>query len=201
MGRLTGKYTLEDIVRTMLKKNSKGVYVECNNLLEAFNEFKKATNGFIYQQRRINITEQNQELVAKYNKIFTVDRKLVTKPDKRCKTGYREEIEYEYTYFGKKTTLKELNKENGGIFISIPIKFETLLDLIPYFTYKVASSGMNKKEDITTMHITISDKSYSEEKLEDKLKYNTFDINTEYYYRHELSILYAEVIKEYKLTE
>ena len=95
MGRLTGKYTLEDIVRTMLKKNSKGVYVECDNLLEAFNEFKKATNGFIYQQRRINITEQNQELVAKYNNLFTIDKKLVTKPDKRCKTGYREEIEDE----------------------------------------------------------------------------------------------------------
>lgn len=193
MGRLTGKYTLEDIVRTR--------YTECNNLLEAFTEFKKATNGFIYQLRRVNVTETNQELVAKYNKAFVVDKKLVTKPDKRCKTGYREEIEYEYTYFNKKTTLKELNREDGGIFISIPIKFKTLLDLIPYFTYKASFAKFSEEKGESIMHVTISDKSYLEEKLEDKLKYNTFDFNTEYYYRHELSILYAEVIKEYKLME
>lgn len=111
--------------------------------LECFEIFKKKTGGVIHQMLKVEVTENNQELLAQKCPAFKVYTFETEKEDKRFKSGKRKEVFYNYEYNGEKyPNLKELNKKFGGIYIPIDIHFNTLLDIIPYYPYVVAMANM-----------------------------------------------------------
>ena len=106
--------------------------------------------------------------------------------DKRIKNGQREEKYLTYTYYGKEYTLKELNKK--GIWITIDIPFDTLLDLIPYYPYIVSMACGGT--------VYISQQSFVDEELEDHLEGGWYSDFWQYY-KKELQDHYQEVVLEY----
>lgn len=102
-----------------------------------FLEFKRKTKGTLYQRHKVTVTEYNQEFVKEHCQAFNYIRHERVVADKRCKDDKRTEYFYEYHYYDKKYTLKELNKH--GVYVTIDIHFDTILDLIPYYPYIVSS--------------------------------------------------------------
>lgn len=116
-----------------------------------FIAFKKRTGGVIHQHKKIKVSEWNQKDVEAHCpafKVFEHTRKL---PDKRTKSGFREETYYTYEYYGKEyKNLKELNKKN--VYVTIDITFDTLLDILPYYPYTISFCSCN--EDTETVFIS-----------------------------------------------
>ena len=129
-----------------------------------FLAFKEATGGVMHQHKKITLTPWNHEDVKKLCPNFGYQEHTRIVPDKRQKSGQREETYITYTYWDKEYTLKELNKK--GIWITIDIHFNTLLDLIPYYPYIVGMCSHNNGKEV----IYISDQSFVDEELEDHLK-------------------------------
>ena len=155
-----------------------------------FLAFKKATGGVLHQHRKFLVTPWNHEEAERLCSNLKIVEHKKTVSDKRVKTGEREEIYYTYTYWGKEYTLKELNKK--GIYIDIEIRFDTLLDLIPYYPYIVCVSAWNDGKEV----VYISDKSYVDEQLENYLSrgfYSDFWQN----YKKELQDHYIKIILKY----
>lgn len=94
---------------------------------ECFDIFKKKTGGVIYKLTPVTVTKNNDQLVAKYNQFF----KIKTEQNDKGK------IVVFYEYFGQRMTLNALNRK--GVVIERPVRFNTLLDLIPYYPYVVVS--------------------------------------------------------------
>lgn len=159
MSKLTGEYDLYDHVmseKTYTRKN-----YEVADLLECFEIFKEKTDGVIYKPMLIkNIDEFNQELVAKYKDemLFKIIKHEEDRPNKAYKSGFKHVIWYTYKVCGKEFTAKQLNKA-GGLFVYIPVNFDTLLDLAPYLSYGIAmSSSSNGKEKIYITERSLIDK-------------------------------------------
>lgn len=156
MSKFSGKCDLYD--HMMMKKLTPSV--DNPNLLvsdeyECFNIFKERTGGVIYQSKQVQVTEYNKELIAEYCPYFSYEIvKLNGKKKSRCK----------YKLFDKISTLKEIN-QNGGVFVNIPIYFESIFDLIPYYPYIVSSSCSTNDSE----HIVISNQSYPESRLNEML--------------------------------
>jgi len=155
---------------------------------ECFEVFKKKTGGVIYQLTNVELTKYNAELIAKYNPFFETSTEMVSTPIKNGKQ--RIKVLQTYKYFGKEATLKELNKK--GLFIYKPIKFNTLLDLIPYYPYiPISVTSSNGKEECV-----LSSKSQLEELEDLHLSCNTDNTICEMY-RTALQKHYAEVVLRY----
>lgn len=155
-----------------------------------FLAFKKATGGVMHQHKKITLTPWNHEEVKKLCKEFDYQEHTRIVPDKRQKSGQREEKYLTYTYWDKEYTLKELNKK--GIWITIDIRFNTLLDLIPYYPYLVSMCSHSKEKEI----IYISQQSFVDEELDDHLEYGMYSDFWQYY-KKKLQDHYREVVLEY----
>lgn len=132
----------------------KGAYY-CDDYRD-FLAFKKATNGTLYQHKKVTVTEYNQDFVAQKCDNFKINSVVEKIKDKRNKDGYKEKTIYTYNYCDKEyKTLKELNKH--GVWIRVEIHFDSMLELIPYYPYTVTASCKN--EDGTQV-VYISDKNY-----------------------------------------
>ena len=153
--------------------------------LECFNEFKEATNGTLYQHKKIEVTIYNQDMVAKMNNNFKIIE-LPLEPNQRKKR-------YSYKYYDKEyKTLKDLNKY--GVFITLEIHFDTILDLIPYYPYIITIMHSNEGKKT----IFISDEPYTLEERDSMLKSGIASSLGMYeHYTKELQEHYIEVVQRY----
>lgn len=169
MSKYSGKFDLFDHIAGMggwfdkdgneVKFGQENVNVYYSDELRDFEAFKKATGGVMYQNVKIGVDEYNQDFIKEYCNHFDYIKIVNEVADKRCKEGKKEIISYKYIYFDKKYTLKEINKK--GVYISVPIHFETILDIIKYYPYIVTASGssfgkqtvfISKESYVDTMH-------------------------------------------------
>lgn len=170
-----------------------------NDLLECFEEFKKKTNGVIYQHHCFkSVSKLNHNLIAKLNPNFVIVEHTSKVEDKRTKNGFKTNTYYTYKYFDKEYTSKEISKK--GVYAEVPIKFNTILDLLPYLPYIVSASYCNEN----CYHIIISNDSYVETHFKEGLDCGVnFDVIQEvhYMYRKDLSKMYINIIKNYYLHD
>ncbi len=193
MSRFSGKCDLYD---TMMME---GFFEEDDSELNCFEILKRKTNGTIYQEFKLELTPFNIEFEVKKRhnpNYLNIEHNIIKVPDKRCKSGFREVDKSTYTYLFKKyDNLDDINKL--GYHARKEIKFDTLLDLIPYFPYTIKT--MSASYDSAC--IVLSDRSYVDVH-EEMLRQGGFDcsdsINN---YRKELQNHYLYVINKYFKNE
>lgn len=155
-----------------------------------FLKFKKSTGGVLHQHKKITLTPWNHEEIKKLCEEFDYQEHTRIVPDKRQKSGQREEKYLTYTYWGKEYTLKELNKK--GIWITIDIHFDTLLDLIPYYPYIVSMRYHSDGKEI----IYISEQSFVDEDLDGHLEHGWYNDFWQHY-KKGLQDHYREIVLRY----
>lgn len=202
MSMFSGKYDLYDHIAGRggwydkngkpVKFGQEGVGCYYSDELQDFFAFKKATGGKIYQHHKVTVSELNQDFIKKHCKNFDFVKHVEQKPNKASKTGFREHIYYTYTYWGKEYTLKELNKH--GVYIEMPIKFDTLFDLIPYYPYLVSVACSSEDGE----YVVISNESYVDTEYKQHLQYGWV---SELDYKKELQDHYLQVCKQYYLVD
>ncbi len=157
-----------------------------------FLEFKRRTGGVMYQHQKVKVTEWNQDEIAK--KIpdqFKIIKHEAIVEDKRHKSGKRSDISYTYEYWGKEyKTLKELNKH--GVFVTIDIHFDTILDLIPYYPYIICASCYNDGKET----VFISKESFVIEERDEHFENGHFSDFWQHYIKR-LQEHYFEVCRDY----
>lgn len=181
MSKFSGKCDLYDHIMMMKhypKADNPNILV--SDEMECFELFKEVTNGVIYKGINIEVNEYNQKLVSELCEYFTFEE--LPKPSPRHKQRYV------YKYFGEEMTLKQLNKR--GVYIAIPIHFETLLDIIPYYPYIVVCAFCKDGKE----SITISSKSFVDSQIEDALKFGRLPYID---YKKELQNHYKEVVNRH----
>lgn len=164
-----------------------------------FLEFKRRTGGVIYQHQKVKVTEWNQEEVAK--KIpgqFEIIKHEHLISDKRCKEGHKTKVTYTYKYWGKEyLTLKDLNKH--GVWVTIDIYFDTILDLIPYYPYIVSACCSNNGKET----VFISKESFVISERDELYERGHFSDSWQWYTK-KLQEHYFEICRDilcYKLEE
>lgn len=189
MSRFSGKCDLYD---TMMME---GIFEEDDSELNCFEILKRKTNGIIYQDFKLELTPFNIEFeVNKRNNsnYLNIEHNIVKVPDKRCKSEFRCVDKPTYTYlFEKYNNLDDINKI--GYYARKEIKFDTLLDLIPYYPYTIKVLS----ENYDSACIVLSDRSYVDVH-EETLRQGGIDCSeTINDYRKELQNHYLEVINKY----
>lgn len=206
MSCFSGKYDLFDAIcmrkhRTITGSDKKSDLekssVLYNDELECFNIFKQETGGELYQLISVkDINEYNQDFIAKNCFFpFKIIKHKEERQDKRLKSGFRNVIFYTYEYCGKSYTKEQLKKASG-VSIVKKIKFNTLLDLIPYYPYLVNMQCWNNNK----LKIYISKESYVESSINDNLQRGFISPMLEIY-KKDLQKHYLEVCKNYFLFE
>ena len=190
MSRYSGKCDLYDHLMMENGKNEDSIESE----FECFELFKKRTGGVLHQHLKIELTEFNiKREISRRKGILkrTLHEKEVK--DKRCKEGKKINRYYTYTYHGQEyPNLEELNKR--GYWTILDLHFDTILDLVPYFPYIIASAAC----DAGTETIFISEKPYPTETDIRLIKSGLEPFGN--YYRQALQEHYIDVVK-YLLKE
>ena len=201
MSFLSGKADLADFISGLggwYNKNGKpvkfgdpGVGAYYSDIYRDFLEFKKRTKGVIYQHKRIKeVTQFNQQFIEEHCPSFKIIEQTLYAYDKRTKTSQRALTTYTYNYWGKEYTAKELKKK-GGVFITVEIHFDNLLELLPYFPYVVVCAACDKD----SQHIVIANEPYPEEQYESGLQHG-FEHSRDYY-THKLAEYTREITLRY----
>lgn len=176
MSRFSGKCDLAD-----------HVFGGEKNYFEAFDEFKQSTGGILHQHHRIKeVTAFNQDLIAELNpnfKIIEINKQI---SDRRFADGFRNEVSYEYDYYGQRYTAKQL-KQKGGVYIDVEIHFDTVLDLIKYYPYVVSACCWSDGKAV----VFISKESFVESEFDNSLGYGYLSMKD--HYDKELAEHYREV--------
>lgn len=176
---------------TPAKIGDPDVRVYYSDEYQDFLEFKKQTDGTLYQHLRVEVTEWNQDFVAENCNNFKIIKHTKMVPDKRLKSGEKEVTEYSYIYFGKEyKSLKELNRKH--VYIVKEIHFNTLLDLLPYYPYIVSSCCSSDGKQT----VFISNISSVDEEENSALQCGWKRTLTDYY-RQQLAEHYQEVVLRY----
>jgi hypothetical protein len=171
-------------------KDLKNASVLYSDLYECFEIFKKRTGGVVYQHKKIKeINTFNQDFIKKHCPALEIIKNSTTTVDKRFKNGIKEKESYTYKYYGKEYTAKELSKK--GIYITIEIHLDTLLEAIPYFPYIVVACSSNKDKET----IVLSNESYIEEHY-NKMIQSGFDSSRDYYNKR-LAELTRDIVLHY----
>lgn len=190
MSKFTGKCDLYDhMMMEKMHPSTDNPNIWVSDELECFKIFKERTKGKLYQHRKVNVTEINQDFIEKNCKFFNIIRHETKISDARYKNGYRIKTYYTYKYHEKEyNTLKELNKK--GVYITIEIKFDSIFDLVPYYPYIIGSSTSDSAGET----IYISNSSYIDEKID---RYLESGISLEYieFYKKELQNHYLQLAK------
>lgn len=173
-----------------VKMSDPGVGVLYSDEYRDFLEFKKRTGGVLHQHKVLTVTPWNHDEAVKLcPELEVIEHKRIV-PDKRQKSGQREDVYYTYKYWGKEYTLKELNKHK--VYITIDIHFDTLLDLIPYYPYIVCMSAYNDGKET----VYISSQSFVDEELDDHLEHGYYSELWQYY-KKKLQAHYQEIVLRY----
>lgn len=157
-----------------------------------FLEFKKRTGGVMYQHQKVKVTEWNQDEVAKKlpGKFEVIEHEHLIS-DKRCKEGHKTKVTYTYKYWGKEyLTLKDLNKH--GVWVTIDIRFDTILDLIPYYPYIVSACCSNDGKET----VFISKESFVISKRDEHFENGYFSDSWQSYTK-KLQEHYLDVCRDY----
>lgn len=174
MSKYSGQYDLADAIsmeKTYPSPQNPNILI--SDEMECFEIFKKRTGGVIYQSIPVELTKKN------INFFLKTDKNL----DKNT--------ENEYTYYSRTfKTLKELNK--FGYYIKKPIKFDTLLDIIPYYPYTIALSYCKPEGE----YVVISRESRITAS-ENESYYYGYEYSSASYYREQLQKHYIEIVKKY----
>lgn len=181
MSKFSGKCDLYDHIMMMKnypKEDNPNVLI--SDEMECFELFKEATGGVIYKGVNIQVNEYNQKLISELCEYFTFEALPKASP--------RHKQRYVYKYFGQELTLKQLNKQ--GVYVAIPINFETLLDIIPYYPHIIVCAFSQDGKQ----RITISDKSFVDSQISDALKFGRFPYID---YKKELQKHYVDVVNRY----
>ena len=190
MSCFSGKCDLYDhmMMEKMYPKKDNPNILESDEF-ECFEIFKKRTNGIIYQHKKVEVTELNQHFIeSKCNFLELILHEEII-PDARCKEGIRLKSWYTYKYANVEyKNLKELNKK--GVYVSLPIKFDTILDLIPYYPYIISCCASSPEGET----IYISKKSYIDEQIDSYLKTGR-SLDFLNHYKKELQNHYIEIVK------
>ena len=161
-----------------------------SDLFECFEIFKERTDGIVHQHKRIKeVTPYNHDFIAEHSDAFKVHKNVKHIKDARTKSGYREEVYYDYEYFGKTYTAKELSKK--GVYITVEIHLDTLIEAIPYFPYIVTMCCYNNGHEI----IYLSDKSYVESEYDNLLQGGYETLRN--HYHKQLAELTREIVLNY----
>ena len=179
MSFLSGKCDLADHIAGL-----GGYYDKDGNVIESMSDhtgpcysdiyqdfliFKKQTGGVLHQYKKIKeITPNNHDFVASKSSLKVI--KHVNR-----KSGFRESIEYTYEYLGKEYTAKELNKQ-GGVYITVDIHFDTLLELAMYFPYTISFMSVSDSKT----NVVISEESYVERNYKELIQ-NGFETSRDHY--------------------
>lgn len=157
-----------------------------------FLEFKKRTGGVLHQHKKVKVTEWNQNEVAeKLPEQFEIIAHAKTIPDKRHKSGEKTVTTYTYKYWGKEyKSLHELNKH--GVYITLDIHFDTILDLIPYYPYLVSAACCDK--DKQTVFIT--SQSFVDSERDERYERGCFTDSWEWYHK-KLQEHYKDIVLKY----
>ncbi len=155
--------------------------------LKAFEIFKKETGGVLHQHRKVTVTELNRDWVAKHSQLTWREEEFV-KTLKNGKT--RKAINTVYRYWGSEyPTLKKLNKK--GVYVTIDIPFETILDLIPYYPYAIAACSHGDGKSL----IVLADKPEPDSRFDAQLSRGYCDEpRFPSYYKGELQAHYIDVV-------
>lgn len=160
--------------------------------MECFLIFKQRTGGKIYQHIPLELNEFNidHEIEVVNNPAHLSKREVPWEDGKKHKTK-----KYIYTYWGKDyKTLRGINKRQ---YYSIKeIRFETLLDIIPYYPHIISMSSSSSESE----HVVISSDSFVERQYEGGRAFGHESLMYDYYKR-ELQNHYIEVVREYFLQD
>ena len=163
-----------------------------SDIMECFDVFKEETGGIIYQWVKTEVNIFNQHLVEKKCNGFKVITHKEMKEDKRYKNNKREVVSYTYEYYGKEyKTLKELNKK--GVYIDKEIKFDNIIELIPYFPYLIAASGYSNGKE----WIHLSSESYMDKRYKEDIRFGNDGDYWNHYYRKTLADITKDIILKY----
>ena len=191
MSRVSGKCDFFDHLsfeKMVPKEGNPNVLV--SDIMECFKILKRKTGGVIYQHEHLKVDLYNQKMIEELCDDFKVIEHKEEVKDLRKKSGVRTKTTYTYEYWGRTyNTLKELNK-HGGVCVKVPIHFDNLVELLPYFPYLISASACN--EDSET--IFISKESFVEREFKDHLRYGLDSSSMRDHYRKELALLYRDVI-------
>lgn len=198
MSRFSGKCDLYDLLMSMHRRCKNGsdkkedlenASVLYSDEYECFLEFKEKTKGTIYQHKRVEVNEQNQKLIAeKCNGDLEIIELPLEGKQRKHKYVYRYK-DYDQGYEYK--SLKELNKV--GVYITLEIHFDTILDLIPYYPYTTGLIFSDNEK----MTVYISNQPYTVEER-DSLLNNGYDGQESYeYYIKKLQAHYGTIVKLY----
>ena len=201
MSRFSGKCDLADHISFMKHRTKDGsdkkedlekAHVLYSDEMECFKIFKERTGGILHQHKILKITPWNLEEAEKLTKgEFKAIKHTKVVDDKRTKSGKREETYYTYQYWGKEyKSLSEINKKR--VYITIDIKFDTLLDLIPYYPYIVSMSCSNNGKET----VYISQDSFVDEERDEHLE-NGWYSDYWQHYKKDLQDHYREVVLRY----
>ena len=162
--------------------------------MKDFLEFKKRTGGVLYQNKETTVDLWNQYEVAKRCKgELEITKHIEEIEDKRCKDGIKTKATYTYKYWGKEyKTLKELNKH--GVYVTVEIRFNTILDLIQYYPYIVCASFYSEGKEI----VFISKESFVDYEYNHAVENGWFPSLRDHY-KNKLQQHYLEVCKNYLL--
>ena len=191
MSRLSGVCDLYDHI-SFEKMYDHGGY-STSDLLECFEIFKKKTGGVIYQHHQVkHIDRNNCEALAKVCPELEVIKTSKTVPDKRAKNGEKEIVEYQYKYYDKLYTEKEINKKT--IFVTTEIRFDNLLELMPYLPYEITASCCSEGKE----HIIIANESEPDREFKQHIQHGYVSDLTNHYGKA-LAELYLKVCERYFL--
>lgn len=160
------------------------VHVLYSDEMLDFIAFKKETGGVIHQHKKVKVSTWNQDEVAKRCPGLEII------PHQEQKGKYTKTT-YTYKYYDKEYTLKELNKK--GVYVTIDIHFNTLLDLIPYYPYIVSMAAHSNGKAT----IYISQRPFPIEEMEDSLENGGTGFDYWQYYAKKLQDHYKEIVLRY----
>lgn len=200
MSKFSGKCDLYDHImmeKTYPDPNNKNILI--SDELECFEIFKKRTGGILRQSHKVKLDNWNIDYWINYYanpERLSKEAHTTIKEDKRCKNGKREVTTYTYTYLGTKyNSLRDLN--DNGFYGTIEIKFNTLLDLLPYYPYIITMMCSDQEQET----IYISNSSYVDMYMNDVVNYSEPSFRMIEIYRETLKKHYIKVITEYGLKE
>jgi hypothetical protein len=192
MSQFSGKNDLADTIfmqkmYPMYPNNENSPLI--SNEMECFNIFKEKTGGVIHQHFKLELSESNIDFEIKnINNPKILSKREVPHEDDKNHTKPK----YVYIYWGKEyNSIKEINKK--GYHATKSIRFNTLLDIIPYYPHIV--SFMSGGED-GKLFVVISGQSYVDHQEEEARKYGYKNEMT-VYYRNRLQEHYVEVVNKY----
>lgn len=184
MSKFSGSYDLYDCI-----------YGQCEtwqDKVKAFEKFKLTTGGRIRRLLDVELNIYNiDNEIANINNDFILSKRTETHtvPDKRYKSGVKEVTKTSVIYYGKAYPIDKLKKISSFQ----EIKFDEMLDLVPYYPYAVAMAAVSSEEGKTS--IIISNKSMVEREYLDTRKFGS---NAEMTYNYRCEELKKELIETVK---